>query len=534
MAELSNEQLAGAFASAVKSGRTQAAKDLEKEIKRRQNDTLPNAVGDILSKRKQAVTDIYSEPYDPLDPTTDMPSRNIRAIGGQVIGGAGEIVGEAVERSGVLEQSAFKTVDQFMNYLGTTALCQELSRAYDRGNEYLQEWSNRDPQNKRILETAEGFLNIGVQGVGKSAIPRVSGKKTEEAGEFFIKRGAEQATKNRKADLTEFFSPEMNKREVDDIVQTGTILKRRVWNPRDPLTQRALEYATNKLPKLKTKDPFKARDVLESNLTAVENKLITGLRSSKVTLDPAEVIRELDAKLAEQFGTKQWKDKPEARAAAELFDVSVDRLQKGDGSLESLLLLRRELDSIFGSKRLYTNDQAFIGKESIKTIRTKMNEILDREAIDVDVKDLLSEQSYSLRLKDHLEPKIMASTNSFLDTLGRKISPYVSTTGPGLYATASVFSGAGAAAAASGPTLIGAGLGAGSGLTLFGIGYATTTPTAKKVLGNMLKATGVAIKAAEKTGAADVVASLKADRLLLVDIIQNTTEGTEVVFEDEE
>ena len=163
-----------------------------------------------------------------------------------------------------------------------------------------------------------------------------------------------------------------------------------------------------------------------------------------------------------------------------------------------------------------------------------MNEILDREAIDVDVKDLLAEQSYSLRLKDHLEPKIMASTNSFLDTLGRKISPYVSTTGPGLYATASVFSGAGAAAAASGPTLIGAGLGAGSGLTLFGIGYATTTPTAKKVLGNMLKATGVAIKAAEKTGAADAVAALKADRLLLVDIIQNTTAGTEVVFEDEE
>ena len=120
MAELSNEQLAGAFAAAVESGRTQAAKDLEKEIKRRQNDTLPNAVGDILSKRKQAVIDIYSEPYDPLDPTTDMPSRNIRAVGGQVIGGAGEIVGEGVERSGVLEQSAFKTVDQFMSYLGTT------------------------------------------------------------------------------------------------------------------------------------------------------------------------------------------------------------------------------------------------------------------------------------------------------------------------------------------------------------------------------------------------------------------------------
>ena len=544
MAELSNEQLAGAFASAVKSGRTQAAKDLEKEIKRRQNDTFPNAAGDILSKRKQAVTDIYSEPYDPLDPTTSMESRGIRAFGGQVIGGAGEIVGEGVERSGVLEQSAFKTVDQFMNYLKNTDLGQEFARAFDKGNEYLQEWSNRDPQNKRILEIAEGYLNIGVAGVGKSAIPRVSGKKTEEAGEFFIKRGAEQATKNRKADLTEFFSPEMNKREVDDIVQTGTVLKRRVWNPRDPLTQRALEYATNKLPKLKTGDPFKARDVLESNLTAVENKLLTGLRRSKVTLDAGDVIQELDATLAEQFGTKQWKDKPEARAAAELFDVSVDRLQKGDGRLESLLLLRRELDSIFGSKKLYTNDQAFIGKESIKTIRTKMNEILNREAagnvgplgfIGGDtVKSLLEEQSYSLRLKDYLEPKIMASTNSFLDTLGRKISPYVSTTGPGLYATASVFSGAGAAAAASGPTLIGAGLGAGGGLTLFGIGYATTTPTAKKVLGNMLKATGVAIKAAEKTGAADVVASLKADRLLLVDIIQNTTEGTEVVFEDEE
>ena len=76
--------------------------------------------------------------------------------------------------------------------------------------------------------------------------------------------------------------------------------------------------------------------------------------------------------------------------------------------------MRRELDKTlcFGKKgQFYTGDQTKIGAASLQTLRRKLNEIIDREAVDVDVSSLLKEQSYSLRLKDHLEPKIKAYTD---------------------------------------------------------------------------------------------------------------------------
>jgi len=532
--QLSNEQLAEAFVEARKQGLTDVAADLEREIQRRQNDTMMRSTADILSKRGQAIADIAQEPIDYRDLTTGFVGKGARILGGEVIGGAAEIVGEGVERSGILETAPFQTVSEFMEYLGSTEAGQEFARAFDKGTEYLQEWGKRGPENARLLKIAEGFLNIGIQAPGRSLLPRVKGKPVESLGEWVRSKGEGRATANRKESLTEYFAPIRTQMDPDDLVETGRIIKRRVWNPRDPLTSRALDYAVEKLPSLKAGSPFKARDVLEQNISRVENKLITGLRKSEVRVNPSDIIKELELALQEQFSTVKWRQMQEAKAAGDLFDVIVDRVQKGDRSLESLLLLRRELDKTFGDKKnFYTSDQTRIGSASLQKVRTKLNEIVDREAIDVDVLDLLTEQSYSLRLKDFLETKIQNSTSSTLADIFRRINPFVSTTGPGLAATASVATGAGTALMQS-PTILAASLGAGAGMSAFGIGYLTTRPATQKMFGNMVKATGLAIKAAEKSGASELVAQLKADRLFLIDLMQNTTAGTEVTFEDED
>jgi len=532
--QLSNEQLAKAFVEAQKQGLTDVAADLEREIQRRQNDTMMRSTTDILSKRGQAIADIAQEPIDYRDLTTGFVGKGARILGGEVIGGAAEIAGEGLERSGILETAPFQTVSEFMEYLGSTEAGQEFARAFDKGTEYLQEWGKRGPENARLLKIAEGFLNIGIQAPGRSLLPRVKGKPVESLGEWVRSKGEGRATANRKESLTEYFAPIRTQMDPDDLVETGRIIKRRVWNPRDSLTSRALDYAVEKLPSLKAGSPFKARDVLEQNISRVENKLITGLRKSEVRINPSDIIKELELSLQEQFSSVKWRQMQEAKAAGDLFDIIVDRVQKGDKSLESLLLLRRELDKTFGDRRnFYTSDQTRIGSASLQQVRTKLNEIVDREAIDVDVSDLLTEQSYSLRLKDFLETKIQNSTSSTLADIGRRVNPFVSTTGPGLAATASVATGAGTALMQS-PTILAASLGAGAGMSAFGIGYLTTRPATQKMFGNMVKATGLAIKAAEKSGASDLVAQLKADRLFLIDLIQNTTAGTEVTFEDED
>lgn len=538
--ELSNEELASAIVEAQKQGLSEVVVDLEQEILRRQNDTMMGATTDILSKRGQAIADIAQEPVDYRDLTTGFVGKGARILGGEVIGGAAEIVGEGVERSGILETAPFRIapdvlpVVSFMQYLGSTEAGQEFARAFDKGTEYLQEWGKRGPENARLLKIAEGFLNIGMQAPGRSVLPTVRGADVEEVGDFFTARGKGRKIANRKEELSKYFAPDRSKADARDIEQVSSISGRTVWNPKDKLTSDALDYAVTRLPKLTAGNPFNAREVLESNLTRVENKLITGLRKSEVRINPSDIIKELELSLQDQFSSVKWRQRQEARAAGDLFDIIVDRVQKGDRSLESLLLLRRELDKTFGDKKnFYTADQTRIGSGSLQQVRTKLNEIIDREAIDVDVADLLTEQSYSLRLLEHLEPKIIKAAESRLARLGQVVSPFISQTGPGLAATVSA-AGAAATAVSSSPSLMTFGVGAGLGVPLFGVGYLATRPATEKALGNMLKATGLAIKAAEKSGASELVAQLKADRLFLIDLMQNTTAGTEVTFEDED
>jgi len=532
--ELSNKELAELIVKAQQQGLSDVVADLEREIQRRQNDTFGAAATDIVKEKAKRSVEIFSEPIDYRDLTTGFVGKGARIGGGQIIGGAAEIAGEGLERSGVLETAPFKKAEEFFDYLGSTDLGQEFSRAFDKGMEALQEWGKRGEANARLLEIAGGFLNIGIQAPGRSVLPRLKGQQVEDFGSW-IRGGAEKrATKNRKQSLTQFFAPDRSKVNADDVIETGRFFKRRVWNPKDPLTSDALDYAVEKLPNLKSGSAFKARDILEQNLTRVENRIITGLRKSNVVLNPEDVIKELQLELADQFNTKQWKDKAEAVAARDLFDIAVDRIQTGDKSLESLLLLRRELDKTFGRKgQFYTGDQTKIGAASLQTLRRKLNEIIDREAVDVDVSSLLKEQSYSLRLKDHLEPKIKAYTDSWLSSLSKKVSPFISQTGPGLAATVSIGAGA-ATALTQSPTALAAMLGAGTGVSAFGAGYLLTRPAGYKMLGRTLEATGKAIKAAEKTGATDLVAELKADRLLLIDLMQKVTVVPEEQEEQEE
>ena len=118
--ELSNEELASSIVEAKKQGLSEIVVDLEQEILRRQNDTMMRSTTDILSKRGQAIADIAQEPIDYRDLTTGFVGKGARILGGEVIGGAAEIVGEGVERSGILETAPFQTISEFMQYLGST------------------------------------------------------------------------------------------------------------------------------------------------------------------------------------------------------------------------------------------------------------------------------------------------------------------------------------------------------------------------------------------------------------------------------
>jgi len=60
-----------------------------------------------------------------------------------------------------------------------------------------------------------------------------------------------------------------------------------------------------------------------------------------------------------------------------------------------------------------------------------------------------------------------------------------------------------------------------SGLVFAG-GKAAFSPEARVLVGNMIKGSGDAIKAAEKAGALDVVEQMKADRLVLISLLNET------------
>ena len=530
MEELSLQDLYTAFEEAVKTKQpqevvTEIQRAIEaKEAEEANKETYGQAVGRIASERGAKILDVLGEPMSAADPTTSQPAKALRVLGGQVVGGAAEAVTEGLERA---VPFVFDTAEDLFSYLRETELGREFAATFDKGATAIAEWAQRSPTNQRLLETIEGAINLSALKAPKVPLPS-AGEPIEKVGAWVRGQAEGTISKNRRKAITDYLAPDVSKMNVEDIVEEGMFNSTR-WRPQDQRTADAITYVDNDIPDFKpSKSAFKNRQLIDKRLSRLESQVQTRL-SLAPRVDKNQIISELEQDLSSFFKDKMWKQKAEYNAASELFEIAVDRIQKGEGTLGELLKLRRELDDYFGDSN-YTAAQVKAGQRSLLQMRSKLNSILERESsvFGADFQGKMKEMSNLLIVDDFLRPKIIDNMEKSFRNIFKRGRRYVGTTLPGMAAAAAAV-GAGVSFLSSGTGLS---LLAGGSLagTAVGVGYLTLNSKGRKKIGQAIEYAGKAIKAAEKAGDKVFVEQLKADRLVLVEMLQNA----KVVKEEQE
>ena len=144
-----------------------------------------------------------------------------------------------------------------------------------------------------------------------------------------------------------------------------------------------------------------------------------------------------------------------------------------------------------------------------------MNEILERESKNTEVARSLRKQAAFLDAARIVNKKISRDGRHAVTRLGKAIGNYLPRTPLALAATAST----GAGFLATGWPLLASGLAA---TLIYGGGKAALSGQSRELLGKIIADTGTAIKKAEKMGHLDAVEQMKADRLVLVSLLNES------------
>ena len=144
-----------------------------------------------------------------------------------------------------------------------------------------------------------------------------------------------------------------------------------------------------------------------------------------------------------------------------------------------------------------------------------MNEIIEREAKNTEVARSLRKQAAFLDSAKIVNKKISKDGRHILTRVGKVVGNYLPRTPIAIAATAST----GAGFVATGWPLLAAGVGS---ALIYGGGKAALSGQSRELLGKIIADTGTAIKKAEKLGHFDAVEQMKADRLVLVSLLNES------------
>tara|TARA_R110000796_G_scaffold252396_1_gene386574 strand:+ start:1066 stop:2769 length:1704 start_codon:yes stop_codon:yes gene_type:complete len=489
--------------------------------------TLLSRAGDVIEKRSSSIEDTLSRSL-----TTDsgailgtqeegslgLGEKAIR-LAGDTVGGFGEIAGDAIITglSNITPEFMKEAVTDVLNYASNSEIGKEgLLLAAQSADKYGS-WADAYPDDAKLLES---YFNIGAMLTPATKIkPTIVRAATtlEESGGHIVKKGRDKITGDRKAIIAKMLEPDsktsINPRDQE--VSEGW-LETVSWNPQSPYTQENLDILTKTdIIKPKKTYTYNAQAAV-TEADRLGNELKANLATETVTLDKVSVIREIDLKAQKFLDENRLLDPKVAGTAEKIFGEAKRKIQEGDGSLLSLLEARQAVDAFArGSKNsIDFNTQNALAVAS-KSIRDTMNEILERSSEKTLVKSVLRKQSAFYNAAEEIGKKRNQDASNKIEQLKNVVVKYTPSTLPGYAATAAI----GAAALANLWPIVGVGII--GGLTFKGF-KVSMSGESKKLVGQIIKDTGAAIKEAEKAGHFDAVERMKADRLVLISVLNES------------
>jgi len=420
--------------------------------------------------------------------------------GGALVGGAIDILLPDAIRVGA-EMAWDEIKDVSFVKAATTAL--------SKGYEYYAQWKEKNPADAEQFEAA---IDVGILSTPQASLAA----QARRAKAAYNMNNIEEL----RAGILQMMRPD-NFEGAGEVIEVGPTRKK-VYVPSDKEETVNLVLET-----VEDINPNRSytynHQVVNSAVTQADKELIAHInKSGNPKFDVDTIVQDMVATIEDFSNQPAYKLlSPDAQSKAKEFaTVALEMLQKTKGDAISLLEVRREFDRFLTSGQKKVFDPTV---ESAKTaagqhVRNVLNQTL-KDITDGDEAHHLLDRMHNLLIaKDRLrEGRAKEGSNMFArawDTIKKRAM--LPGTALGLVATGGV-----AGQLLTESVL----LGAGSGALLFGASRALSKKNRLKFYASTLSAMDKAIEFYQDD--MNVVNALKADRMLLVDIINETREEEE-------
>ena len=491
------------------------------DITPRPESSLLERSGEVIQRRGTSIGETLSRPLDlglPQEGALGVGEKLVRTLG-DVAGGVGEIAGDAIMTgiSYLTPDLAKEAVDDAFNYVSQTEAGKEGLRLATLSTDKYKGWADANPDDAKLLES---YFNIGafLTPATKIKAPILDVAETlEDTGGNLVKSGRSKIIGEERDIITAMLEPDAKHLTGEDF-DVSEITQKITYNPQSPYTQETIDIVTDSgIVKPKKTYTYNSKKLGEA-AKRERNILEARLAREDVILNKANVLREIETK-AQQFLDEAQRtigDETKLKQVNSIFGEAVRQVQNSDGSLLGLLEARRGVDKF---TRSYDGKVDFTTQNSLATasraVRNAMNEILEREAKNTEVARSLRKQAAFLDAAKILNKKISKDGRTVFARLAKVAGNYMPRTPLAQAATASAAAGL---ATQYWPLMT---LGAVTGL-VYGGGKAALSGEARELLGKIIADTGTAIKKAEKMGHLDAVEQMKADRLVLVSLLNES------------
>lgn len=483
--------------------------------------TLLERAGEVIERRGAGIEETLARPLAlglPREGALGVGEKLVRTLG-DVAGGVGEIAGDAIMTgiSYLTPDLAKEAVDDAFNYVSQTEAGKEGLRLASLSADKYKGWADANPDDAKLLES---YFNIGalIAPPTKIKAPILDVAETlEDTGGNLVKSGRSKIRGEERDIITAMLEPDAKHLTGEDF-NVSDITQEITYSPQSPYTQETIDIVTDsKIVKPKKTYTYNSKKLGEA--AKRERKILEArLAREDVTLNKANVLREIETK-AQQFLDEAQRtigDETKLKQVNSIFGEAVRQIQNSDGSLLGLLDARRGVDKF---TRSYDGKVDFTTQNSLATasraVRNAMNEILERESKNTEVSRSLRKQAAFLDAAKILNKKISKDGRTVFARLAKVAGNYMPRTPLAQAATASAAAGL---ATQYWPLMT---LGAVTGL-VYGGGKAALSGEARELLGKIIADTGTAIKKAEKMGHLDAVEQMKADRLVLVSLLNES------------
>jgi len=530
MAQYTRQQLIDAHNRAIAAQDFDAADELagmldamaEEPVQEPDGPMLPNITG-ALERTGQRIEDIADADYS-VSPTR-LLSEGIRGTGDILVSTFQDLtpdmlkdaVGSAVEGLTSTAKKVAEPVTKLATIMGETEIAQDILNTMQKSWSTHLQRKKEDPDYAYFAREVEGLIDVAAVVAPptkiKPILPEDSG--LADTGMGLVRGGRKQQIGERKDLVAEALKP------VDGFGQGTTYTKG--WLSKKSYDPSAEEIemidVVSSIPEFDPKATFIDNyNVIEDYIGRQANQLKTGItRAGNPQIDLDELVKDIRTRALAGLEDEVYNRKGKARKIEEQLRLFVERA--GNGTALEVLEARQALDRALKKDQRSEQDViATPSKAGRRAISEAVHEAIANNVPDVAVKDLLRKQALSYRALDVVDEKRRLEFDTVISRAGQNLSRAgVNLPRNPASQVATAYAAGNIVQSGVFPYLAAAGAAASA---VYGASKAAMSPSTKKFVGLMINSIDKALKAGR--GSAELAAQLRADRAILVSVLQDT------------